>query len=101
MRLWPSLWFIAFFILFLIFHSQAYACEGWSWCGREEASEPSRTYLTNGRRQITGDIYNPGNGGRVQIRDKHRRIIGYIEPGGLVTDTRHRPTDAAGALTNE
>lgn len=42
------------------------------------------------RWRVIGDIYDPGTGGRLQIRDKHRRIIGYIEGDGDVTDKRRR-----------
>ena len=47
-----------------------------------------KTY--NSRGVISGSIYNPGNNRRLQIRDSRRRIIGYIEPSGKVTDTRRR-----------
>ena len=53
------------------------------------ASTPTRSYITNTSRQIIGDIYNPGQGRRLQIRDTSRRIIGYIERDGTVTNT-HR-----------
>ena len=55
----------------------------------ESASTPSRSYVTNTSRQIIGDLYDPGHGRRVQIRDTSRRIIGYIERDGTVTNT-HR-----------
>ena len=42
-------------------------------------------------RQRIGDVYNPGHGRRVQIRDPSRRIIGYIERGGTVTNTSRQP----------
>ena len=48
---------------------------------------PSRAYITNVHRQKVGDLYQPAPGGRVQIRDRHRRIVGYIEPTGRVTNT--------------
>ncbi len=50
------------------------------------ASSPSRTHITNQHRQIVGDLYDPGHGRRVQIRDNSRRIIGYIERDGTVTN---------------
>ncbi len=51
---------------------------------------PSTSWaITNTSRQRLGDIYNPGHGRRVQIRDTSRRIIGYIERDGTVTTT-HR-----------
>ena len=52
---------------------------------------PSRNYITNTSRQIIGDIYDPGHGRRVQIRDTSRRIIGYIERDGTVTNTSRQP----------
>ena len=45
---------------------------------------------TDDRRRVIGHIYDPGTGGRLQIRDKHRRIIGYIERDGDITDKRRR-----------
>ncbi len=44
-------------------------------------------FATDTSRQRLGDIYNPGGGRRVQIRDTSRRIIGYIERDGTVTNT--------------
>jgi hypothetical protein len=49
-----------------------------------------RWKITNAHRQRLGDIYNPGHGRRLQIRDTHRRIVGYIEPDGTVTNTRRQ-----------
>ncbi len=46
-----------------------------------------RRAITNTSRQRLGDIYNPGQGRRLQIRDTSRRIIGYVEPDGTVTNT--------------
>ena len=49
---------------------------------------PSTSWaITNTSRQRLGDIYNPGHGRRLQIRDTSRRIIGYIEADGTVTNT--------------
>ncbi len=45
--------------------------------------------ITNTSRQRLGDVYNPGHGRRLQLRDNDRRIIGYIERDGTVTN-RHR-----------
>ena len=51
---------------------------------------PSTSWaITNTSRQRLGDVYNPGHGRRLQIRDNSRRIIGYIERNGTVTNT-HR-----------
>ncbi len=44
---------------------------------------PSTSWaITNTSRQRIGDVYNPGHGRRVQIRDTSRRIIGHIERDG-------------------
>ncbi len=52
------------------------------------APAPSTAWtVTNTSRQRLGDVYNPGHGRRVQIRDPSRRIIGYIEADGSITNT--------------
>ncbi len=62
-----------------------------SYCkDRAPASTPSRSYITNTSRQKVGDVYNPGRGRRIQIGDTSRRIIGYIERDGDITDKRRR-----------
>jgi hypothetical protein len=43
----------------------------------------------NTHRQKVGDIHDPGHGRRLQIRNNHRQIIGYIERDGTATNT-HR-----------
>ena len=49
---------------------------------------PSTSWaITNTSRQRLGDVYNPGQGRRLQIRDTSRRIIGYVERDGTVTNT--------------
>ncbi len=49
---------------------------------------PSTSWaITNTHRQRLGDVYNPGHGRRLQIRDTSRRIVGYIERDGTVTNT--------------
>ncbi len=53
----------------------------------ESTSTPTRHYITNTHRQKIGDIYDPGHGRRLQIRNNHRQIIGYIERDGTVTNT--------------
>jgi len=47
-----------------------------------------RSNWENGRRVI-GDVYDPGHGRRLQIRNNHRQILGYIERDGGITNT-HR-----------
>lgn len=37
-------------------------------------------------KNVKGDIYNPGHGRRLQIRNKDRVILGYIERSGRITD---------------
>jgi hypothetical protein len=61
------------------------ACE-MSYC-KDKA--PTRSYITNTHRQKVGDLYKPGSGQRTQIRDRSRRIIGYVEMDGTITNT-HR-----------
>ncbi len=58
--------------------------------GSVEAGERHTYKITDDRRRVIGDIYDPGTGGRLQIRDKHRRIIGYIEKDGDITDKSRR-----------
>ncbi len=54
-------------------------------------STPTRSYITNTHRQKVGDLYDPGHGRRLQIRNNHRQIIGYIEHDGTVTNTSRQP----------
>lgn len=54
------------------------------------ADSGDRWKITNDRREVVGDIYDPGHGRRLQLRDDRGRIIGYIEKDGDVTDTRRR-----------
>ncbi len=52
-----------------------------SYCQDTATSTPAPATswaITNTSRQKIGDVYNPGHGRRVQIRDTSRRIIGYI-----------------------
>ena len=59
---------------------------------------PTRSYITNTHRQKVGDLYSPGQGRRVQIRDTSRRIIGYVESSGKITNTRRQPVAIIEAL---
>jgi hypothetical protein len=57
-------------------------------------SENFQQKFASGPRSLT-DIgalrcRDPGHGRRLQIRDKHRRIIGYIERDGDITDKSRR-----------
>jgi hypothetical protein len=85
-----GLWFL---VLFVVSDSAQGACV-MSYCKERSAvtspAPGSRQVITNNRRQRVGDVYNPGAGRRIQIRDADRRIIGYIEPNGRITDTRRQ-----------
>ncbi len=59
-------------------------------CGAS-TSTTTRSYIVNQHRQKVGDLYEPGHGRRVQIRDTSRRIIGYVERDGTVTNTSRQP----------
>ena len=63
-----------------------------SYCQDKATSTPAPSTswaITNTSRQRLGDVYNPGSGRRLQIRDNSRRIVGYVERDGSVTNT-HR-----------
>ena len=73
-------------LVFLIAPSlEAQACE-FKFCQHRQDRTPSRHYITNTSRQILGDIYDPGTGGRIQIRNNHRQILGYIERDRTITN---------------
>ena len=65
-----------------------------AWTNRAEAAclmsycqEGSTTRkITNEHRQTVGDLYNPGHGRPIQIRNNRRQILGYIQPDGTVTN---------------
>ncbi len=57
-----------------------------SYC-KDDSRKPSRQLVTNEHRQVIGDLYDTGHGRRIQIRDTDRRIIGYIERSGRITNT--------------
>lgn len=63
----------------------AAACYGWM-C-EETATAPSRHDIIDPSRRIVGDRYRPTPDRRLQIRNKHRQIIGYIEADGTITNT--------------
>ena len=56
-------------------------------------SAPTRVYITNKHRQIVGDFYDPGTG-RIQIRDTSRRIVGYVERSGRITNLHRQKIGA-------
>lgn len=59
-------------------------------CGAS-SSTPKTYPITNTHRQRTGDIYDPGHGRNIQIRDNYRRILGFIERDGTVINTHRQP----------
>lgn len=59
-------------------------------CGAS-AKTPKTHILRNIHRQKIGDIYNPGHGRNIQIRNNHRQIIGYIERDGDITNIHRQP----------
>ncbi|MEE9207411.1 MAG: hypothetical protein V3U67_03390 [Gemmatimonadota bacterium] len=63
-----------------------------------KADAPTRSYITNQHRQKVGDLYKPGSGQRVQIRDTSRRIIGYIELDGTITNPSRQKVGSVEAL---
>jgi hypothetical protein len=59
---------------------------------------PTRSYITNTHRQKVGDLYRPGSGQRIQIRDTSRRIVGYIEIDGTITNPSRQKVGSLVAL---
>jgi hypothetical protein len=57
---------------------------------RDAFAETKRYTITTKDRVRVGDIYDPGAGRRLQIRNKSRQIIGYIAPNGTITDKWRR-----------
>ena len=57
-----------------------------------------RVKIYDDRNRQVGDIYDPGHGRRLQIRDNRRNIIGYVERNGTVTDARRRKVGKLGEL---
>ncbi len=56
--------------------------------GHGKKPKPATSWaITNEPRQRVGDIYNPGHGRRLQIRNNSRQIIRYIERDGTVRNT--------------
>lgn len=54
------------------------------------ADSGDRRKITDNRRNVIGDVYDPGHGRRLQLRDNRGRIVGYIERDGTLTDPRRR-----------
>ena len=63
------------------------------------AGERAKTY--DARKLRTGDIYNPGHGRRLQIRDKNLRVLGYIEPSGKITNRNRKRIGSIEELRGE
>ena len=59
-------------------------------CVMSYCKTPATHKITNERRQIVGDVYNPGHGRPLQIRNNRRQILGYIEHDGTITNTRRQ-----------
>ena len=72
--------------------AEAEACD-FKFCDPDYQMKPSPTprAITNKHSQKIGDIYDQGHGRRLQIRNNHRQIIGYIERDGTVTNTSRQP----------
>ena len=70
-------------------------------CTEATSTGTSRTYIVNQNRQKIGDLYSPGHGRRVQIRDNDRRILFYIEKDGTITDTRRRKVGTVEGLSRK
>ena len=82
----------------LLTASPAAACS-FKFCkDRASVSTPTRSYITNARRQRVGDLYDPGHGRRIQIRDNHRRILEYIERSGRITNPSRQRVGSIEAL---
>lgn len=72
----------------MLWTSTAHSCE-FKFC-QKRAETPKTYVITDAHRKRTGDIYDPGHGRRLQIRNNDRQIIGYIKRDGDITDTRRQ-----------
>ena len=70
---------LAAFAVFLSATSPASAACLMSYC-----DAPATYKITNNSRQRVGDLYSPGHGRPLQIRNNRRQILGYIEADGTV-----------------
>ncbi len=68
-----------------------------SYC-QDDAPETTRRNITDPDRRIVGDLYSPRGSRRIQIRDNHRRILGYIERSGRITNPSRQPVGSIEAL---
>lgn len=65
----------------------------YSWQTSCEIAKPApgeKWKVTDDRRQKLGDIHNPGHNRPLQIQGSQRRIIGYIDKSGALTDAHRR-----------
>jgi hypothetical protein len=86
---WATIITIIFLALaWLMVPSDAHGACAMSYC-KAEVQAKKRTYITNTHRQKVGDLYGPGTG-RIQIRNNHRQIIGYVESDGSITNTQRQ-----------
>jgi hypothetical protein len=84
-----TLFSLALLLIAMPFAAQA-KCYSWQTnCEIAKPAPGTSWKITDDRRQRVGDIYTPGHNRRLQIRDNHRRILGYIETDGTITN-RHR-----------
>jgi hypothetical protein len=82
----------------LLLASPASAACVLSYCKKDA---PTRSYITNPSRQIVGDLYDPGHGRRVQIRNNSRQILGYIERDGTITNRSRQKVGTIERLSRE
>ncbi len=57
-------------------------------CLMSYCKTPATHKITNEHRQIIGDVYDPGHGRPLQLRNNSRQILGYIQADGTVRNTR-------------
>ncbi len=71
-----------------------------SYCKGETSTPSTREIRSNWEsgRQRLGDLYDPGRGRRIQIRNNQRVIIGYITKDGSITNARRQPVANIEAL---
>ena len=68
-----------------------------SYC-QDDAPETTRRNITDPDRRIVGDLYSPKGSRRIQIRDTSRRIIGYVERDGKITNPSRQKVGSIEAL---
>ncbi len=68
-----------------------------SYC-QDDAPETTRRNITDPDRRIVGDLYSPKGSRRIQIRDKDRKILGYITRDGKITNPSRQRVGSIEAL---